>query len=123
MDFKKPKIIFENDRPNWKNALSNTKGIYVISNKSNGKMYVGKTDGESRIWSRWSVYLYNGSGGNVELVKLVGQRGMEYVSQNFQLTFIEAFSWKTPDSLIRDRETFWKKALLTFRDQFGYNAN
>jgi len=43
MDFKKPKIIFENDRPNWKNALSNTKGIYVISNTSNGKMYVDKT--------------------------------------------------------------------------------
>lgn len=123
MDFKKLKIIFEHDRLDWKSALSNTKGIYVISDKSTGKKYVGKADGESGIWSRWSAYLFGGSGGNIELVKLIEQKGMEYVQQNFQLTLIEAFSWKTPDSLINKRESFWKKALLTSRDQFGYNAN
>ena len=123
LDFAKLKIIFENDPLDWKTALSNIKGIYVFSDTSNGLKYVGKADGDSGIWSRWGQYISGGAGGNVELVKLIKQRGIMYALENFQMTLIEAYPWKTQDSTLNQREKFWKAALLTSRDKFGYNGN
>lgn len=123
IEFSKLKVIFDNDRTDWRTALRNIKGIYVISDRSNGKKYVGKADGDSGIWSRWQSYIYGGTGENVELIKLIESEGQDYPAKNFQITLIEAYPWKTPDSLINQRESFWKRALLTSRNQFGYNGN
>ena len=40
-DFSVLAPIFKNEKPDWKSALKNIKGVYVIMDKSNGKKYVG----------------------------------------------------------------------------------
>ncbi|GAG85125.1 unnamed protein product [marine sediment metagenome] len=50
-------IISQRD-PSWMTALKNIEGIYLITDKSNGKHYVGSAyNGEGGIWSRWSDYI------------------------------------------------------------------
>ena len=39
----------------WKTALENQKGVYLITDKNNGKMYVGAAYGEDMIYGRWST--------------------------------------------------------------------
>lgn len=45
-DFSALVSIFNNQKSDWKSALSNVKGVYVIFDKSNGKKYVGSAYGE-----------------------------------------------------------------------------
>lgn len=41
--------------------------MYLITDSSNGKKYVGSATGENMIWGRWKDYIANGNGGNIEL--------------------------------------------------------
>jgi len=54
----------------WWVALSEVQGIYVITDSSNGKQYVGKADGAERILQRWTSYARDGHGGNLALREL-----------------------------------------------------
>ncbi|MEI7000457.1 GIY-YIG nuclease family protein, partial [Klebsiella pneumoniae] len=49
----------------WRTALSVVKGIYVLTDRDGGKLYVGKADGIDGIWGRWKYYFGSGHGGNV----------------------------------------------------------
>jgi hypothetical protein len=51
----------------WRAALSEVQGIYLITDASKGKQYVGKADGAERILGRWRSYAQDGHGGNVAL--------------------------------------------------------
>ena len=55
------------DTDAWKTALANQKGVYLITDSSNGKKYVGSATGENMIWGRWKDYIANG---NIELKSL-----------------------------------------------------
>lgn len=50
------------DKNSWKAALQNQKGVYLITDISNGKMYVGSAYGENMILGRWMAYIQNGHG-------------------------------------------------------------
>ena len=116
-------MIVTNDKQDWKVALENMKGVYVIVDKSNGKKYVGSAYGESGIWARWKTYVYSeGHGYNDELVELIAKNGADYARNNFQLAIIELLSMKTDDDFVIHRESFWKNVLQT-RGEFGYNKN
>jgi len=54
-------------KENWKTALENQKGVYLITDISNGKMYVGSAYGENMILGRWKSYVETYHGNNVEL--------------------------------------------------------
>jgi hypothetical protein len=60
------------------------KGVYLIVDKKNGKMYVGSAYGDLGIWSRWSCYIGTGHGWNDELTKLIKDNGIQYARDNFQ---------------------------------------
>ncbi len=44
------------EKDNWKTALQNQKGVYLLTDVSNGKMYVGAAYGENMILGRWRAY-------------------------------------------------------------------
>lgn len=122
IDFPELETVFKYQKNDWKAALENVKGVYVIVDKANGKKYVGSAYGDFGIWSRWGVYVGTGHGFNDELTKLISTCGIDYARKNFRLSLLEYRSTKIDDSVIIGRESFWKEVLLT-RGQFGYNKN
>ena len=120
VDFEYLKTIIEKNDKSWYTALRNIKGVYLITDKKNGKLYVGSAYGTDAIWSRWKDYIYSGHGGNIELKKLLKKRGVDY-RNNFQFSILEIRATTTADSEIIEREQHWKNVLLT--KEFGYNKN
>ena len=120
-DFTILETVFRNSREDWKAALSNVKGVYVICDKNNGKMYVGSAYGDVGIWSRWSCYIGTGHGWNDELTRLIKKKEMSYARRFFQFSILEIMSMNTPDKVILNRESHWKKVLRT--REHGYNKN
>lgn len=122
IDFPSLELLVQNQKTDWRVALENVKGIYLIVDKFNGKKYVGSAYGDSGIWSRWCTYINTGHGYNDELVMLIEKNGIDYARKYFQFAILELRSMKTDDDTIINRESFWKEVLLT-RGIFGYNKN
>ncbi|WP_244191168.1 GIY-YIG nuclease family protein [Prosthecochloris sp. ZM] len=114
--------LISRQRTDWKTALANAKGVYLITDTENGKRYVGSAYGNSGIWSRWECYAGTGHGYNDELTKLIKQNGLEYARQNFRFAVLEYCGMKTDDQAVIAREQYWKQVLLS-RGQYGYNKN
>lgn len=113
-------IVVTQNMESWRTALSSVKGIYLITDRSNGKLYVGKADGENGIWQRWSTYVSNGHGNNVALVKELGLAGPER-KDDFSFSLLEIADIQSTSEEIAGRENHWKEVLGT-RDH-GYNRN
>lgn len=122
IDFNELEVLIRLARPDWKAALENVKGVYLVTDRSNGKRYVGSAYGTAGIWSRWAVYAGTGHGHNDELTQLVAAEGMEYARKNFRFALLEYRPMKTDDAAIWAREVYWKEALLS-RVPLGYNKN
>lgn len=107
----------------WIQALSNVKGIYVITDTSTGQLYIGSASGNTDgIWQRWSKYadVSNLSGGNKAFEELKSS-GMRYIINNFTYSILEVFDKKTRREEIIQRESYWKKVFKT--REFGMNKN
>ncbi len=114
--------IIRNERPDWKGALENAKGIYLITDTLTGGRYIGSAYGEHGLWSRWSNYVDTGDGGNVGLRELIGNEDRAYYREHFRFALLE-YRWSmTPDDVILARENHWKAVLLT-REANGLNRN
>lgn len=115
--------IYNNQLSDWKDALSYVKGIYVITDLSNGKQYVGKACGSSGIWGRWSAYAneVNIAGGNIEFLEIIKEEGTQYIIDNFQYSILEVFGSSSTEEDIALREMHWKIVLSTLKN--GYNRN
>lgn len=57
LDFSKLVSIYSIPYRSWQEALSIINGIYVITDTSNGKQYVGSTYGYNGVWQRWEGYV------------------------------------------------------------------
>jgi hypothetical protein len=121
-DFRELEMIVRNGREDWKAALENVKGVYVITDKTNRKRYVGSAYGDSGIWSRWACYIGTGHGWNDEMTRLMKQEGINYARKNFVIALLEYRSMRTDDEIIIQRESYWKEVFLS-RVPFGYNKN
>jgi hypothetical protein len=114
------KEIIGNNEISWETALSNVKGVYLISDTFNGKLYIGSASGNKAFWQRWAEYAKNGHGNNKLLIEVISKNGKEYCS-NFTFSILEIFGLNAMDDEILNKESFWKERLLTRK--FGYNDN
>ena len=113
-------IIVKQQNPSWKSALSSVKGVYVIADRKNGKLYIGSATGEDGIWGRWCAYAKTGHGGNKELKELLKAEGKEH-ADHFNFGVLETADTRGTEQDILERESHWKELLLT--RSHGYNAN
>lgn len=111
------------ERENWKTALGNQKGVYLITDIATNKRYVGSAYGQSMMLGRWTDYASSKHGNNVELKKIVKDKGEKYIEENFRYTILEIYKNLTSDETIIERESFWKEVLLTRNPEYGYNDN
>ena len=115
-------FIIEHQKQSWIAALENQKAVYLITDKSNGKLYVGSAISDNgMLLARWSSYAENGHGGNKELKKIVHDQGLDYIKQYFQYSILENYNAKIDDKVILERESWWKETLQS--RLFGYNDN
>lgn len=113
-------IVVRQQVESWKAALSAVAGVYVITDRLTGKLYVGSATAGEGIWSRWCAYSTTGHGGNRELRLLLEAEGEAY-AENFQLGILEIADTHASQEDILARESYWKD-LLQSREH-GYNAN
>ena len=114
--------IIQRRKQSWVAALENQKAVYLITDTSNGKLYVGSaTSDKGMLLARWSSYVENGHGGNKELIALVREKGLEYVQQHFQYSILENYNARIDDHVVLKRESWWKETLQSRK--VGYNDN
>jgi len=120
LTFEELREIIISEDLSWKTALSNIKGVYLITDINNGKQYIGSAYGDEAFWSRWESYSATGHGNNKELTQLLKANGFDY-AQNFQFSILEIRSRITDDEEIIRRESHWKRIMGT--REHGYNRN
>lgn len=116
--------IINSDEPSWKQALSNVKGGYVVTDTNNGSLYIGSASGSvDGIWQRWSGYadIGNLTGGNKEFAEIMKNKGEDYLINNFQYSILEIFDTKTKIETIIERENYWKNVLDTKKHGMNHN--
>ncbi|MBF0290385.1 MAG: GIY-YIG nuclease family protein [SAR324 cluster bacterium] len=101
------------DNSTWETVLSVVNGVYLISDLSCGKQYVGSAYGENGIFGRWADYAHNGHGGNKELKNLD--------PNNFEFSILEIAPATLSAEEVIQRENRWKERLKT--REFGLNSN
>lgn len=116
-------FIVGSEAPEWKHHLSSVKGVYCITDTSNGQLYIGSAYGDNDgIWGRWKNYgnVKNLTGGN-KTFEEIKDNGADHIIDNFTYSIIEIFDMRTEDSHIIKREEYWKKVFQSVR--FGMNNN
>lgn len=111
--------ILSNKNSDYYKILNNIKGIYCLTDKSTGKLYIGSAYGDNGIAKRWEDYAITEDGGNKELIKLKAKP--EYIKKNFTYSLLEFFDKNVSDDYVLSREKYWKRVLDTIKH--GYNDN
>ncbi len=97
----------------WIDALSKTRGVYLLSCPKTREQYVGSATGEDGFWGRWQSYVQTGHGGNM------GLRSRD--PSDYRVSILEtAGSQMSSDDIIR-LEQLWKAKLQS--REMGLNKN
>ena len=116
------KQILESEKyADYRKMLASVKGVYCLTDRLTGKLYIGSAYGADGVAQRWRCYLDTWTGGNVKLVELYNRETEAYFDANFTFTLLEFFDKKTAETKILERENYWKEALDT--RNHGYNDN
>jgi hypothetical protein len=103
----------------WHRMLSCVSGVYLVLDCVTGMQYVGSAYGAGGIWSRWTTYAKDPSGGNVLLRQLLQQHPDRY--KQFQFSILRVLEPGVPKEAVIDQEV-WTKRKLGCR-AFGLNGN
>jgi len=120
LDFPALKEIITEEYKDWKQMLSATKGIYLISDVKSGKQYIGSAYNIDGIWGRWSEYVRtNGHGNNKTLKELVAS-DKDYAN-NFRFSILMLLPSTVTNKEAIEKEQLFKRKLGT--NAFGLNNN
>ncbi|KGF67133.1 hypothetical protein LL06_24155 [Hoeflea sp. BAL378] len=103
------KGLIDSDAGGWKEALSSTRGVYLITDTERGDLYVGSATGADGIWERWSNYVSSGHGGNKVMIDRVAQ--IDVFADNLQFSVIETLGNLASRADGIAAEVRWKKKL------------
>ncbi len=102
-------VSIEGDH-SWREALKSTRGVYLISNKVTGDLYVGSaTSEDGGFLGRWQNYAKSGHGGN-KIIKLGIEAGT-IKSFDFQICVLETLTNLATRIDGLDAEKMWKQKL------------
>lgn len=122
LSWQKLKRIAEQRPADWINALENQKAVYLITDTSNGKLYVGSATSRNRmLMVRWESYVKTLHGGNKKLGRIVEEKGEDHIKNYFQYSILENYNAKVSDDFVLKREAWWKEVLQS--RTYGYNDN
>lgn len=121
--FQELESLAANNRQDWVTALSNVKGVYLITDTNTKLRYVGSAYGDWGVWSRWMVYLKLGHGGNEGMRELLEGHDLDYCRSYFKFALLEHHDRRVADSIIIARENYWKEVLDTRNESIGLNRN
>lgn len=99
---------------NWRDALRQWRGIYLVTDQSDRKQYVGSAYGAENVLQRWLNYARSGHGGN----KLLRVRD----PRNFRFCILQRLSPDLDHTSVIEIENTWKERLGT-RVPHGLNDN
>lgn len=118
---KQLQAIFKGETRDWRNALSRVKGVYCVTDTSNGKLYIGSASGDNEgIWQRWQSYadINDLTGGN-KTFEEIKNIDVNHIINYFTYSILEIFDMRTDREYIIHREEHWKKVFKTI--EFGMN--
>ena len=108
-----------NANPTWRERLLSVGGIYLLTNRETGRLYVGQAGGKDGFWGRWLAYAA-GSTGNVEVDAAI--RSGEIQPQSTYMSILEVVPRSAlTRSELTERESLWKTRLCSRKA--GYNRN
>jgi len=111
-------IIVRKNLPQWKAALSNVGGVYLVTDKQTGKHYVGDAHAGDTIWHQWVAFAINGHADIKPLRQLLSHEEGDY-QFNFQFSILEICDLKESKEYIKSRAAHWIEILQSIA--FGYN--
>lgn len=122
LTYEELETIINGNYPSYKNALENQQAVYVLTDTSNGNLYVGSaTSKNEMLLSRWRGYIKTFHNGNEDLKELFEKKGKEHFKKYFKYTILENYNSKVNPDFILERESYWKEVLDT--RSHGYNKN
>ena len=104
---------------NWHTALSSVYAIYLITDRTNGKQYVGSAYGKGGLLSRWTCYVDTKHGNNKGVKELICNYPERY--KDFQFSVLQILPKTITDEEVIKLESLYKRKLLT--KEFGMNDN
>ncbi|WP_346676055.1 GIY-YIG nuclease family protein [Enorma phocaeensis] len=107
--------------PTYHDALESVTGVYCLTDRKTGKLYIGSATGTGGVAQRWGSYLGSKHGGNKKLQELHDREGGEYFERYFTFTLLEYYGLSYDSEKILQREQWWKDCLDT--RAHGYNDN
>ncbi len=96
----------------WKERLSDVGGVYALTCKSCGKVYIGSAYGEGGFMGRWNAH--RSTGGDS-----LGMRA--HKAEDYKVTIVELTSHNATPHEVIERENLWKRKLDSVRS--GLNLN
>lgn len=98
--------------PSWRSALSQWRGIYLITVEGEGARYVGAAYGEENLLGRWRAHI----AGDLGVTKELSQRSTE----TFRFSILELLAPNAAMEEVVDRERRWMDRLHTI--EYGLNT-
>ena len=118
LSYRNLRTIVRKNMPQWKAALSNVGGVYLITDTRTGKLFVGCAHGEDTIWHQWVSFAISGHAEIKPLRRLLSNETGDY-QFNFRFSVLEISDLKASKDYVLSRAAHWTEALQSA--VFGYN--